>query len=209
MAYREHTVKQGDCISSIAYKYGFSPDTIWNDSKNSKLKQERKNPGVLEEGDVVSIPDKRLKEVEVPSGQRHRFRRKGVPEKLRLQLLENGLARAGVGYRLTIEEQLITGQTDQDGWFEHWIPPNARAGILLVDGDKEEMHLLLGSLPPVESNAGLDARLMNLGFLPEEREVDQETRAEGISAFQAQYGLKVTGEADDETRGKLVEIHGS
>ena len=35
----KYTVKQGDCISSIADKYGFFPDIIWNDSKNSKLEQ--------------------------------------------------------------------------------------------------------------------------------------------------------------------------
>jgi hypothetical protein len=43
MAYRKYTVKQGDCISNIAFKYGFFPDTIWNDSKNSKLRQDRKD----------------------------------------------------------------------------------------------------------------------------------------------------------------------
>lgn len=209
MGYTEHTVAQGDCISSIAFEHGFFPDTIWDDSANAELKSARKNPGVLLEGDRVAIPELRLKNESLQTEKRHRFRRKGVPEKLRLQLLENDVPRADVGYLLTIEGQHIKGRTDQDGWLEHWIPPDAHSGSLLMDGEEEELPLLLGGLPPVDSDAGLDARLINLGFLSEEHKVDEKTRANGISAFQAEYGLQATGQADDATRRKLVEVHGS
>jgi N-acetylmuramoyl-L-alanine amidase len=57
-----HTVKQGDCISSIAHETGFFWETLWNHPDNAKLKQLRKNPNALLPGDVVSIPDQRVKQ---------------------------------------------------------------------------------------------------------------------------------------------------
>lgn len=52
----EYKVKQGDCISSIAAKYGHVPDAIWNDPANRQLKEEREDPNVLKPGDVSFIP---------------------------------------------------------------------------------------------------------------------------------------------------------
>jgi len=85
---KKHTVRQGECILSIAAEHGFFPDTVWNDPANSKLQQPHKHPGILHTGDVVVIPDKRVKEESGVTEQRHRFRRKGVPAKLRLRILE-------------------------------------------------------------------------------------------------------------------------
>ena len=62
MPHKKHIVKQGDCISNIAYQHGHFPDTIWNDSKNSDLRQKRKDPNVLLPGDVVYIRDIEAKE---------------------------------------------------------------------------------------------------------------------------------------------------
>ena len=103
MANEVHIVMPGQCISSIAFEHGFFPDTLWNDPANAELKEKRQNPGVLLEGDEVAIPELRLKIQAAASERRHCFRRKGVPEKLRLQLMRNDCARADVGYVLTIE----------------------------------------------------------------------------------------------------------
>ena len=114
----EYKVKQGDCISSIAYRYGFFPDTIWNDPKNSELKQKRQDPNVLAPGDLVYIPDKRIREVSGATEQRHRFRKKGVPEKLVVQFKNNDEARANEAYVLDIDGQLTEGKTDGEGRVE-------------------------------------------------------------------------------------------
>ena len=68
-----HQVKQGDCISSIAFENGFFPDTIWNHPSNAELKKKREDPHVLLPGDMVFIPDKRPKEVSEPTNQVHKF----------------------------------------------------------------------------------------------------------------------------------------
>ena len=53
-----YQVKEGDCLSSIAFEQGFFPDTIWNHSNNAVLKEKRKDPNVLMQGDVVFVPDR-------------------------------------------------------------------------------------------------------------------------------------------------------
>ena len=54
-------VKQGECMSSYAKKYGFhDPDVIYSHPANSALKTERKNPHILKKGDVVKIPDRNM-----------------------------------------------------------------------------------------------------------------------------------------------------
>ena len=82
-----HTGRQGECISSIAYEYGFFPKTIWNLQDNAQLKQLRKDMNLLEVDDVVEIPEKEEKEESIASEQKHRFRKKGVPAKLRMKIL--------------------------------------------------------------------------------------------------------------------------
>lgn len=87
----KYQVKQGECIGSIAYEHGFFWETLWNDSNNADLRQQRMNPNILLEGDAVFIPDLVLREESCATEQRHRFRLKGVPAKLRLRILEPDL----------------------------------------------------------------------------------------------------------------------
>ena len=37
-----HTVAQGECVMSIASRAGFTWETVWNDGRNSALKNKRK-----------------------------------------------------------------------------------------------------------------------------------------------------------------------
>ena len=60
----KHTVREGECVSSIAYEHGLFPDTIWDHPDNSELKQKRKEMNLLEAGDVVEIPEKEDHEAE-------------------------------------------------------------------------------------------------------------------------------------------------
>ena len=202
-----HEVKPGDCISSIAFEYGHFPDTVWNDAANAELRQKRESPNVLSPGDVVVVPDMRLKEEGRPTDARHRFRRRGVPEKFRLQLLDCGEPRALLKYTLDIDGRLIEGCTDEEGYLEHRIPPNAQRGKLVISRH-EEYELELGHLSPPAEDGGFRSRLVNLQYLADEPG-NEEDLAAAIESFQSDYGLDVSGQMDEPTRQALRDAHGS
>lgn len=159
----DYVVRQGDCISSIAYKKGHFWQTIWDHPQNARLKSERKDPNILKEGDIVHIPDLRPKEVSGATDRRHKFVFKSVPAKLRLQLLRQERSesagdstqasndfsvieetpqpaaemhdrpRANVPFVLDIDGRLTRGKTDGEGRLEVVLPPDAREGFLIVE----------------------------------------------------------------------------
>lgn len=159
-----HRVRSGDCISSIAFDHGFYPDTIWMHPQNEALRRIRANPNVLLEGDVVFVPERQPKCHRCRTDGRHVFRRKGVPEKLRLRLLSHGRPRSNIRLRLEIEGVQIESATDKEGVVTVPIIPNARRGRLSVLDTGEEYVLELGALDPAAVLTGIQARLRNLGY---------------------------------------------
>jgi len=103
----DKVVEQGDCISSIADEHGFFWETLWNLPENSDLKQERKEPTILHEGDVVHIPDLRAKTEDCATEQKHKFKRKGVPAMLKMRILRSPQSDA-------TENTVEPPDTDQD-----------------------------------------------------------------------------------------------
>lgn len=208
----EYTVRQGDTTASIALEHGFLWQTIWDHSNNQELRNRRDNHNVLNPGDVIFIPDRRERQESGATGQRHRFRRKGLPERLRLRLLdEDHQPRANLAYTLEIDGNQFSGTTDSEGLIEQAISPDARRGRLLVGESREEEHELnLGHLDPVTETSGVQARLMNLNYYVGEidGEMNDETRM-AVREFQRRHDLEETGEMNDETRTRLEERHGS
>lgn len=206
-----HTVKRGDCIYSIAFENGFFPDTIWNHPQNKELKAKRKDPNVLFPGDVVFVPDKRIKEVSKATDQQHRFRVKNVPAKFRLQLLKDDQPRANEPYVLNVDGAIKEGTTMSDGVVEEYISPNAEhAKLTIGEGENAAVYRIrFGTLNPHDEVMGIQGRLNNLGFtrLPVNGKLDEETKR-GIAAFQAANGLEVTGQPDKRTVSKLKSCEG-
>jgi hypothetical protein len=121
--------------------------------------------------------------------------------------------RANVPYVLDVDGMLTNGETDGDGMVELSIPSNARRGRLILEpGTLREMaiDLNLGRLDPVTGAGGVKQRLANLGF--DCGSADDEETPEfkaALQAYQESRGLDVTGEADQSTRDKLEQEHGS
>ncbi len=204
----QYTVKQGDCISSIAKQAGLLWSTVWNHPANQALKQLRLDPNVLLPGDSVFVPDISLREESRPVDQRHQFRLKEAAAQLKLQLVDRKQKpRANLSYSLSVDGVLTTGSTDAQGFLTAPIQPNAVEALLIVhDPDKTETYRLpLGSVDPVTEDSGVGQRLANLGFLAEGRT----DLAPALAAFQQNQGLPATGQLDDATRAKLKSAHGS
>ena len=201
----QHTVRQGECISSISDRYGFFCETVWNHADNARLKRERGDPNVLLPGDIVMIPDKRKGSVSGASEQRHRFRVKGVPAKLKIRLMIDDEPRANEPYTLMIDDTVhAEGTTDGDGYVDESIPPGARAGKLIVGQDDHQdiYELNLGAIDPIEVDTGVLKRLENLGY-----DVSGGLEA-AVRAFQEAEGLNVTGGMDAATQARLKERFG-
>ena len=207
----DYIVQQGECVGSIAYEHGFFWETVWNLAENAELKRTRKNPNVLLAGDLLTIPAKRMKDESGGTEQRHRFRRKGVPEILAIAFLDRqNKPRAGLNYKLVIDGEARRGTTDSHGALRESIPPGSSHGqLILGDAPNEErFELQLGHLDPVKDLGGVQMRLQNLGY--DCGSVDgQETPefVEALEKFQSDQKLQVTGEVDEATHNKLEELH--
>ena len=207
----DYIVKQGDCLSSIAEKYGMTWQKIWNDPPNQNLRQIRLTPNVLLPGDRLSIPTREQRIETGATEQRHRFRRKSIPAKLRLRLLEGGQPQANVQYTLIIEGEILSGTTDSDGLLEAHISPSAKEGMLrITEGDSTaEYRLALGHIDPIETISGAQGRLHNLGYDPGTVDGQAGPRTRNtLRAFQKDYDLDITGEFDAATCDKLKDIYG-
>ena len=205
----EHIVRQGDCISSIAQKYGYFWEKVWNHPKNAELKKLRTDPNILYPGDVVFIPEKEEKHETGSTGQKHRFRKKGVPERLNLVLLLEGEPRANEDYILDIEGDRSKGKTDAEGRVSIAIPPGARRGKLTFIEGGEEFDLDLGGLDPINEISGVQDRLANLGYSVKVTGKWGEESSEALRQFQRKHNLEATGDIDETTKQKLQEVYGS
>ena len=205
-----HQVKQGDCISSIAFENGFFPDTIWNHPSNAELKKKREDPNVLMPGDMVFVPDKRPKEVSEPTNQVHKFKCKNTPEKFKLQLLIGGEPRVGEEYELEIEDLKFSGKTDGQGRITQSIPPNAKKGRLLLAKGTEVYQLQLGNLNPSNEITGAQGRLWNLGlyFGAIDGKMSDELE-EAIFEFQTSRNIEPDGKLNPATKDALEQAHGA
>jgi len=203
-----HQVGMGESIPSIAADNGFYWETIWNHGQNASLKAKRKDPNQLLPGDQVFIPDLTPKTESRGTDASHKFKLKGTPIKLKMQLNMLDQPRANEAYVLKIDDQLLKGTLDGQGKLEATIPPNARGGQLILNGGKEIIPVRLGDLNPVDDPSGAKQRLNNLGFAcgSEDSEVTDQMKA-AVKQFQDKYKLPTTGELDSATKGKLQELH--
>lgn len=208
-----YQVKQGDCISSIAFEKGFFPDTIWDHANNADLKNLRKNENALMPGDLVHIPDKRPKEASEPTNSVHKFRLKNAPAQLRIQFLKDDKPQSGLPFTLIVDGKQLSkpgDRTDSRGFVTVSIPPNSKTGTLeLLDGENAtEYQLQLGHLNPADETSGVKHRLSNLGFYdgPLDNSIDDEFKS-ALRDYQEHSGITVSGELDQKTRDQLRQKH--
>jgi len=202
-------VREGESVNSIAYETGFYWETLWNLAENNELKIVRKNPDTLLPGDLLTIPDLRLKCESGSTEKKHRFKRKGVPAKLLIRFLKEGEPRAGESYVLEVDgAKVAEGTLGSDGDFKHSIPPNAKVAVVRVgDAAKKTLYTFtIGTIAPVDCQLGICRRLRNLGYSLPDAAPDNVRAA--LQEFQRDHGIEVTGKADSATRDALLNAYG-
>jgi hypothetical protein len=204
----KYRVKKGDCISSIAAKYGHFPETIWDDPDNADLKIDREKPDILYEGDIVIVREKEEKQEGVATDNKYKFRRKGIPKMMEVQFLLLGEPRANQSYRLDLDGSLSDGSTDGNGWVKQAISPGARDALFIFD-DGGKYELQLGHMDPVNITSGVQARLNNLRLYygPIDGK-NSPTLDLAIKSFQEQEGLDTSGQMDPATEDALAAASG-
>ena len=210
---KTHVIRPGDCIASVAFENGLRTDTLWEHPDNAALRGQRESGFLLVPGDALVVPDPRPRRAACATGNRHVFKRHGVPEKLRIRLEDEGLPRMLVPYVLVIDGRTSSGHTDEEGRLEAWISPDAREGSLQVEDDPP-MAIALGRLEPVSQDQGAHDRLRNLGLLDtggiDEEGLDDAGRVTlALLRFQTLEELPPSGLLDDDTRAALAAAHGS
>jgi len=212
-----YTVSQGDCLSSIAFEHGLRRwQSIYFHEQNAAFRELRPDPNVIFPGDQVFVPEIESRIEPRVTEQRHPFKLIRPSVLLRVTLLDEGhRPLPNVDYDLTIGKTLIQGQADANGLVEQRIPAGARQGLLSVkvsrDGTETgySWDLLLGAIDPPSKMTGIQARLNNLGYNTGAVDgIKGQRTTEAIRLFQEKYDLDATGDADQVTREKLVEVHG-
>ncbi|NJD05573.1 MAG: hypothetical protein FIA97_03630 [Methylococcaceae bacterium] len=210
-----HTVILGECLASIAFERGFLPETIWNFGPNLSLRSGRKDGHILHPGDLLKIPSRQRKIITATTGNRYDLRRRGATASINLRFLDFvDQPITNAPYLLSIESSDgsehpdCRGCTDSEGFVRSPIPATAIRGSVSVKVG-EELHIVnfdLGYVNPIDELSGGQARLNNLGYSvgPEDGLLDEYTKA-GLSRFQVENSMAITGQFDEKTKQTLNE----
>lgn len=205
------TLRQGECLSTIAIARGFDPETVWQHGNNADLRELRQDPNALLPGDSLFVPEIEEKRAPAPTDTLTTFKLTVGPIRLRVRLTRHGEPRADEPYELDLDDGVkLSGSTDGDGWIDQPISITAKSAKLSLREGKEVHALRLGHLDPHDEPTGVQARLRGLGFYfgKVDGEIGPKTQA-ALRRFQKAQGSSVTGELDDATRSSLRDVFGS
>jgi hypothetical protein len=210
----EHTVKPGEHIHTLAALYNFFDfHSIWDDAGNAGLTTLRDNPNVLDPGDIVTIPEKILKELSRSTGQVHFFGINLQPLMLRIEIkdyYDTPLKQTKCGLEVEGDPKALT--TNDDGMIERPVDRKAHAGRLVVRGS--DIEIRIGDLDDADVKSGQTARLNSLGYRAGLIEnPDPDLFQSALEEFQADNDIRdgsgrVTGVADKRTQAALKKKHG-
>jgi hypothetical protein len=221
MAAVRHKVKAGECLSSIAKHYHFRNwRTIYDHPDNEAFRKKRPNPNMIVRGDIIIIPEKKVKEESGATEKRNVFKIKAPKTILRIALQSREWQPLQIQkYSLTIDQKNYAVEKDGQGkdGIEEVIPADAGEGELTVWFEEPgrvrryRWHLQIGHLDPVSELTGVQARLRNLGVPgPDAVTPGGEGEAEfkvQLKTFQKRAGLEPSGERDARTLEELAKRH--
>lgn len=212
-----HVVRQGECVSSIAHQRGLDPKQVWDHADNAELRERRGDPSMLLPGDRLALPEPRERtSFSISPGGTHTFKATIPSHEIKLELKDGSEPRRNKRCTLVIDGVTSETTTNAQGILEFRIHASTRYGTLTIHEEKhghtfdETFRLDFGGLDPATEVSGVQSRLRSLGFNvgPVDGELGPRTR-EALEHFQRKNDLSVTGEPDQATQDKLVELFGA
>src|SRR5262249_49493213 len=103
-------------------------------------------------------------------------------------------------------------KTKSDGLIEIALAPDATEATLEANG--QSWTLKIGHLDPADTDAGLWARLRNLGYLVDDDAEDEASPPDAralrfaIELFQRDHQRRIDGDDARSVKGKLREVYG-
>ncbi|MDC3956760.1 peptidoglycan-binding protein [Polyangium jinanense] len=209
MAGTTHDVQAGECIATIAAKYGLPWKTVWEAPENAALRKLRKDPNVLAPGDKVTVPQPKPKPSPIETGKSHRFVVKREKVRVYLKLTAGQEPLANEPWEIECGERKLEGTTGDDGTLEAEVPADQAEAVLKLPNRRQTYKLALGELEPIDTIRGAQTRLKNLGLHADEPSgtLDEATTA-AIEAFQRAEKISVTGKYDATTQKALAKVYG-
>jgi hypothetical protein len=216
-----HVVQQAEWVSKIAVQYGITDWLrVWNHPNNSNLRQKRKEPNVIYQGDLLFIPEFELREEDCPTDNKYCFTLMTRKKKLKIVLTDwEDKPRKEITCVLEINNHSsgTPAKTDAQGKLEFEIPEEVSVARLLVGENRSEVYeVRVGHLDPIDEVSGYQQRLSNLGYpLGETDGIEGPLTKSAVRSFQDYENfiagtevLKVDGIMGPKTKARLQRRHG-
>ncbi len=213
-----HAFAKGEWIGSIAASAGFPAwQVIWQDDGNSRLRN-RREPNLLLENDEIWIPSakdfKKVKETKLAVRVRTRKKNDLVwydKDKLRVRVVrvKEYLRLFGpIPFALTAGKESLKGKITKDAQVLE-IPLALAVRTATLDLGGRVITLEIGGLGPLETVAGVQGRLNNLGWdAGEVNDLDGPPTRSAVRDFQAFRGIQVDGAIAGATRSEAKTAYG-
>jgi hypothetical protein len=207
-----YIVRPGDHLSKLAYTRGFDADEVWNHPKNAELSKKRERE-VLCAGDILYVPKKKTDGLAFKLRRTNRFVATVPTTHFEMKFEDDKKSFAGKAFTYTVDGVEQKGTADGEGTVKCELPITAAEVRIVFPDTGAVTTAKVGHLDPIDDPKGMRQRLKNKGYIKEPASEDEEKEAqlmkEGISSFQKDNNIPVTGKADDATKAKLKDLHGS
>jgi hypothetical protein len=199
----------------VAAEHGVRWEAVWDHEENRALRERRKDPSWVMPGDVVHVPLPEARPIKLKVQSNNAFKLDtGGEITVRLQLFDHTKPQRQQPCDVRVEG-IPYGKgpvrTDDTGRVTLEVSARASRVELIVHNTGEMFDIRVGDLGDPNTEAGVLARLENLGFVvPGD---DMVSRAEGVAIavkrFQRTYMKETTatGVVDSATRVRIIALH--
>lgn len=207
----KHKVVQGECLISIAQKFGIADwRAIYDAPENEAFREQRKNPNMICPGDDIFIPVLTGSKQPANINKKTTYVLKKAKGFLSIILVDSkSKPLPDIPYEVSFykSEQDKKGEpllilkdekSDADGYVEHPLPKGAKFAVITYSpylkrpSLKQKMGLKLGELDDPSTQLGMRSRLNHFGFYSGDGRMklqDQKMFESQLAGFKEKFGL--------------------